>query len=105
MSAWRRRARLVAAVALALTASCKRAPVTQAECDRLLDRYTELLVKLDEPKATSTRLEAARVEARALALKDKAFRSCTSEVSRESMDCANAAGDVDQIERCLIPVP
>lgn len=98
-------ARLLALAAIAATASCRRAPVTQDECDRLLDRYTELLVKIDEPKATSARLEAARVEARARAMKNAAFASCTREVSRESMDCALGSFDVDQIERCLIPMP
>ena len=102
----RRVATLALALALATGAlACRRGQVTQAECDRLLDRYTEMLVRVDDPKATSTTLDRARADARVLARKDAAFRACTSEVSRESMDCALAANDADQIERCLIPMP
>ena len=89
----------------ALLPACRRRPVTQDECDRLLDRYVDMQVRIDEPKPRAETLERAREGARALAAKDRAFRACTTEVTRESMDCALVANDADQIERCLIPMP
>jgi len=87
-----------------LPCGCRARP-TPEECDRLLDRYTELLVRQDAARVTRAEIDAAQAEARARAATHPAFARCTREVSRESMDCALAAHDPDQIERCLIPIP
>ena len=98
--------RWAAALGLAVLASaCKQKPVTRDECDLLLARYAEMQARVDDPKANGVTLERARGQARALAAHDRSFAACTTEVSRESMDCALAAHDPDQIERCLIPMP
>ena len=89
----------------ALLPACRRRPITQDECDRLLDRYVEMQVRIDDPKPRAETLDRARAAAKALAVTNPAFRSCTRDVTRESMDCALVANDADQIERCLIPMP
>ena len=94
------------AVGFALaTFGCRGKPVTKEECDRLLDRYTEMLLRDGDPKIRSADLESARAEVRAKASTDRSFRACTRELSREQMDCALAAFGADAIERCLVPMP
>lgn len=99
-------AALVGVSLAGLGAGCQRArPVTDEECGRLLDRYTEQLARLDRPRLTSVEVHHLQAETRARAMQQRAFRACTSEVSREQMDCALATYSVDEIERCLIPMP
>lgn len=98
---------LIALLAAALlVAGCRRGPPpTPEECARLLDRYTDALLRADGHKPTSAEREQAAAGARARAATHPAFARCTREVSRESMDCASRAFSADEIERCLIPVP
>lgn len=94
------------AAATLLLASCKRgAPVTQAECDRLLDRYTEMQMRVDGDRPSLLAIEQTRAEVRAAAASHPAFKTCTRDLSREQIDCALAAFNPDEIERCLVPVP
>jgi hypothetical protein len=97
---------LLSLVPLALAAaSCRAKPVTKDECDRLLDRYTEGLVRANSPKASGQEIEHGLAEARQNASSSKPFQSCTKDVTREEMDCALAAWGPDAIERCLVPMP
>jgi hypothetical protein len=76
----------------------------RAECLKLLDRYTELLVKDEEPEALPERIAQAQARARATAQKDARFdfASCPSRVSRREYECAMSAPTVDAVERCLV---
>ncbi len=89
-----------------LLAGCRRgAPVTTDECNRLLDRYTEQLARVDRPHLSAAELQRLQGETRARAASHRAFQDCPREVSREQMDCALNAWDPDATERCLIPMP
>ena len=74
------------------------------ECRTLVERYTELLVKDEDPNASPERIARLTTEARVAAEKNPKFElsQCTTKVSRSSYDCAMHAGSVDAIERCLI---
>lgn len=86
-----------------LTASCGRA-LDEPECNRLLDRYTEALVREETPGVTPEIVAREQEEARALARRDPRFEfsACPARISRRSYECAMKAGSVDEIERCLI---
>lgn len=79
---------------------CQKA-LSDAECTELLDRYTELLIRSDRPKATVTERDDLKEATRAKAASDPAFSSCSSEVSRSDFECAMKTEDVDSMERCL----
>lgn len=84
---------------------CRRQPVTSEECDRLLDRYVEMLLRQDEPRIGAAEINRYQVETRVRASSHGPFLRCTREVNREQMDCALAAYNPDEIERCLVPIP
>lgn len=90
---------------LVVAAGCRPRGPSPAECDRLLDRYTELLLRADNPRVSAAEIERHQAETRRRAASHQAFRDCPREVSREQMDCALAAFNPDEIERCLVPVP
>jgi hypothetical protein len=72
------------------------------ECQLLLDRYVELLLRDDRPKASAGELLRVQQEARRKAAQDPAFGECQGRVSRRSFDCAMAAGDANRLEQCLL---
>ena len=74
---------------------------TAAECAALLDRYVELLVREQDPKAPDSEIARQRDLTRAKAEKDPAFASCPQEVSAKGARCAMSAVNVDEFEKCL----
>ena len=88
---------------LAALPACGR-PVAVEECRTLVERYTELLVKEEDPNASPERVARLTSEARVAAEKNPKFElsKCSAKVSRSSYECAMHAGSVDAIERCLI---
>lgn len=95
---------VLASAALSPALSACGRPVAEEECRTLIERYTELLVKEEEPGATPERVARLQGEAQAAADKNPRFElsACSSKVSRASYECAMHAGSVDAIERCLI---
>jgi hypothetical protein len=79
-------------------------PVAEDECRTLIERYTELLVKEEEPAASPERVARVQTEAHAAAEKNPQFQlsECSKKVSRRNYECAMHAGSVDAIERCLV---
>ena len=77
-------------------------PLTEAECVRMLDHYTELLIRSDRVNVKAAEREKLKAEARAKASRDPEFQRCTKAVSRRQFDCAINAPDVDSMERCLL---
>jgi hypothetical protein len=73
-----------------------------AECDALLDRYTELLVRSDRQATTAAELVKLQAAARTRAAHDPSFAQCSSRVSRRAFECAMAAENVDRLEQCLL---
>jgi hypothetical protein len=74
---------------------------TSAECAALLDRYVELLVREQDPKAADTEIVRQKEATRAKAENDAAFASCPREVSGKAARCAMSAVNVDEFEKCL----
>ena len=82
-------------------AGCK-GKATQAQCDQLLDRFAELVVREKSPKdAPPETIQAERVREREEARGDDGFRNCTSEVSSDDFACAMKATTSDAMLKCL----
>jgi hypothetical protein len=101
---WLRQSLAVAlAVVALLTVGCSK-PLAENECLALLDRYTELLVKEEDPKATPQEIAHDQEAARTAAQTEPRFEFalCAKKVKRHGFECAMAAPSVDAIERCLV---
>jgi hypothetical protein len=88
-------------VGAALCVACD-APIGAVDCERLLDRYTELGARQVKGELRADELRALGERARALAAQDARFAECPRRISRRQLDCALAAPDVDAFERCLL---
>ena len=84
-----------------LLSDCRK-PVTAEECNELLDRYVELLVRSDRPGTSAGEIVKLQAEARTKAATDPAFVHCAREVSRSQFDCAMQAANADVLEQCLL---
>jgi hypothetical protein len=94
--------RVVGTLAAALwCVSCGK-PLSQTECEQLLDHYTDLLVQAYRPESTGPQRIVARASARAKAKRDPAFVQCSSKVSRAAFECAMNAANPDALEQCLL---
>jgi hypothetical protein len=85
---------------LVVLAACT-SKASQAECDRLVERYAQLVVTEQYPDAGPGRVRAEQERERAEARSDDAFKNCSSEVSRAALDCAMRAPTADAFEKCL----
>jgi hypothetical protein len=92
----------IAACCLCLSACGK--PLNDDDCYTLLDRYTELLIKSQDPKTPAHQIASLQQRARELAKNDPVyeFSACSKKVSRRNFECAMAAPSADEMERCLI---
>ena len=92
---------LVASIAtVGVSASCRK-KVSQKQCDELLDRFSELVVKERMPDAGAEALAAERVRERGEAKSDDAFKNCTSEVQLDEHACAMKAASSEALIKCL----
>ena len=80
--------------------SCRK-KVSQKQCDELLDRFSELVVKERMPDAGAEALAAERVRERGEAKSDDAFKNCTSEVQLDEHACAMKAASSEALIKCL----
>jgi hypothetical protein len=96
---WGRRLVALACLGAGWTGCTRHA--TAPECAALLDRYVELLVREQDPKAPDSEIARQRDLTRAKAEKDSAFASCPNEVSAKGARCAMSAVNVDEFEKCL----
>jgi hypothetical protein len=92
---------LAASGALGATLIACSRHATAAECTALLDRYVELLVREQDPRAPDTEIARQKGLTREKAEKDTAFASCPNEVSVKGARCAMSAVNVDEFEKCL----
>lgn len=74
---------------------------TFADCDALLDRYVELLVREQDPRAGDAEIARQKSLTREKAAQSSSFASCPEEVSARAARCALTAGNVDEFEKCL----
>lgn len=94
-----RRVALCAAAVLGL-ASCSK-KVTQDQCDAILSRYAEMVVRESKPDAGAEAIKAEQEHEKAEAKSDDAFRNCTSQIEPADYDCAMKAKTADELEKCL----
>ena len=91
------------AIALLSLLGCE-PKLTDEQCEQLLDRYTEKLLREENPKAGTEEVSLRQQQARVLARRDPnyEFDRCPSLVRLAQFRCAMAAETVDDIERCLV---
>ena len=97
------RAALVATVALLAGAGC-RPKASQDQCEELVDRYAELVVREKSADASADQAEqrkAARNRERDEARGDDIFKNCRSEVSQAEYSCAMRSATSEQLVKCL----
>jgi len=92
--------RTVTVTIAAALAGCS-AHASPAQCSSLLDRYVELLVREQDPKASESELERQRQATREKARTDASFARCPDEVTAKELTCALRAPTVDEFEKCL----
>jgi hypothetical protein len=93
--------RVLLFVVLALgTAGCKK-KVTSAQCEAILDRYAELVVKEKMPDASAEAVAEERAREKSEAHGDDAFKNCAAEVESDDYACAMKAKTPDALEKCL----
>ena len=92
--------RLVVSLAvLSAVTSCKR-KVSEKQCDELLDRFAEMVVRERFPDAGPEVIAAERVRERSEAKGDE-LRNCTSEVQADEHTCAMKAKSSEALIKCL----
>lgn len=90
-------------IALSCSASCAK-PLGEQECDKLLEHYTERLLREEQPDVSNVEVGLKQAEAKRLAHEAPRFEfeRCPELVSRQQFECAMTAGNVDGVERCLM---
>jgi hypothetical protein len=76
--------------------------VTAAQCEALLARYAELVVREKMPNAADDLVQSEKRLVREEAKSDEGFRNCTTEVGPTEFACAMVATTPDAIEKCLL---
>jgi hypothetical protein len=80
---------------------CK-AKASQAQCEELVDRYAELVVReKGDASADQAQTNLARQRERDEARGDDVFKNCRSEVSRDEYQCGMHAATAEQLVKCL----
>lgn len=85
--------------AVGTVTSCKR-KVSEQQCDELLDRFAEMVVKEHFPDAGPDVIAAEKQRERTEA-KGDVFRNCTSEVQAGEHECAMKAKSSEGLIKCL----
>jgi len=80
-----------------LLVGCRKV-ATQQQCDAIVDRYIDLVVRAT-PDAGPP--DEAKKKVREMAEADEDFRSCTVHVEVAQYDCAMKAMSPEAIEKCL----
>jgi hypothetical protein len=98
-----RRAPFAPAVVLALAVGVPgcREKVTAAQCEALIERYAELVVRDKMPGASDEIIKTEKKLVRDEAKSDEAFHNCTTEVGPKEYACAMGAATPDAVEKCL----
>lgn len=86
-------------LSVAALGGCKK-KVSAKQCDELLDRFSELVVKEHFPDAGPEQVAAERTRERAEAKGDE-LKNCTSEVQPEEHACAMKATTSEALIKCL----
>jgi len=70
-------------------------------CAEILRRYADARLRQADPQPSPSALATQRAAATQRASRSTRFARCPRELPAEAAACALAAGDADQIERCL----
>ncbi len=70
-------------------------------CEEILRRYAEARLRQADPKPSTSALVEQRAAAQRRAEQSARFARCPRAIPATDAACALAAGDADQIERCL----
>ena len=90
---------LASLAAFVMMTSCRR-KVSEKQCDELVDRFAELVVKERFPDAGPEVLAAERVRERGEAKGDE-LKNCTSQVQAHEHSCAMNAKSSEALIKCL----
>lgn len=88
------------ALAFVMLAGCKK-KVTPAQCEAIVDRYAELVVKEKMPDASAETIANERTREKSEAHGDEVFKNCAAEVDPGDYDCAMKATTPEALEKCL----
>jgi hypothetical protein len=95
---------------LAVIATCTGAAATlrsthgatpEGACDEILRRYADARLRQADPEPTKAAAAAQREAVERRAERSARFGRCEETVGEERARCALAAGNADEIERCL----
>jgi hypothetical protein len=75
--------------------------VDRAQCDELLGRFAELVVREKMPKADADVVKKEQAREREEAARDDNFKNCTTELRASEYRCAMAAPTADAFIKCL----
>ena len=75
--------------------------VDRAQCDQLLARFAELVVKEKMPNADPTTIRAEQGRERDEAASDDNFKNCTTELRAAEYRCAMVARTSEALLKCL----
>ncbi len=87
-------------LAIGAAPACKK-KVTEKQCDELLERFAELVVKERFPDAGAPEIAKEKDRERNEAKADQAFKNCTSEVQTDEHACAMKATTSEGLIKCL----
>jgi hypothetical protein len=94
------------ALSLLLVAACQK-KIQPDECDKMLDRYIDMVVAADPatknlpPEQASAVREMKKAVKKAEASYSHVQTKCASDVTRKEYDCAMAAKNADEWEACI----
>ncbi len=94
---------LGASAIVASLAACKSPPANAsvAECDALLDRYTELALRESVPDASADLVDAQKAQVREMAAASSVLTACPGHITQAQRTCAMSASTPDAFEACL----
>jgi hypothetical protein len=75
--------------------------VDRSQCDELLARFAELVVKEKMPAADTDVIKKEQAREREEAARDDNFKNCTTELRASEYRCAMAAPTAEAFIKCL----
>jgi hypothetical protein len=79
----------------------ERATATVAQCDELLDRYTDLALRESVPDASPAIVAAQKKQVREMAAASSVLSACPGHVLESQRRCAMGSSTPDTFEACL----
>lgn len=86
---------------ISMVSACGK-PLDRSNCEALLIHYVDLLSASDRPETSALERLHFRQEAKRRAAQDPEFAQCSKSINRRQFDCAVAAQNTDDFERCLM---